>query len=176
MSRPQRSSAHRLFVRGALKSVGGLHRGLYRLSGGRVGARVWGLSILLLTTTGRKTGKARTTPLCFLPDGDDLVVIASNGGMDWFPSWWLNLEQSPHATVQIGREHRQVTARKASPDEQARLWTQVTTRAPGYLKYQQRTRRKIPVVILHSDFGDRSAKGRDQMLTTSPRESSARGT
>jgi len=136
-----------LFRKG-LKTTSALHSALYRWSGGRVGGSIWGLSILLLTTTGRKTGTSRTTPLCFLPDGEDLVVVASNGGMDWFPSWWLNLSQQPLATVQIGRSRRAVVAREASSEERARLWTELTAIAPGYLKYQQRTRREIPLGIL----------------------------
>jgi F420H(2)-dependent quinone reductase len=136
--------------RRSLKLVGGAHKLLYRASGGRVGGSVWGLSILLLTTRGRKTGKLRTTPLCFLRDGDDLVVVASNGGMDWFPSWWLNLLRDPLATVQVGRRRRAIRAREATPEERARLWAQLTSIAPGYLKYQERTARVIPLAILRS--------------------------
>jgi deazaflavin-dependent oxidoreductase (nitroreductase family) len=123
---------------------------LYRLSGGRAANRVWHLSILLLTTTGRKSGTPRTTPLCYFTDGDDLVVVASNGGMDWFPDWWLNLQSQPRATVEIGRSRRTVVARQASPDERERLWATLTALAPGYLEYQKRTRREIPLGILHS--------------------------
>jgi deazaflavin-dependent oxidoreductase (nitroreductase family) len=142
------NSLREFLVRKGLKTVGGVHKVLYRASAGRVGGRIWGLSILLLTTTGRKTGKARTTPLCFFPDGEDLVVVASNGGMDWFPSWWLNLSHEPRATVQVGRRQRTVRAREATPEERARLWAEVTSIAPGYLKYQQRTQREIPLGIL----------------------------
>jgi deazaflavin-dependent oxidoreductase (nitroreductase family) len=136
-----------LFRRG-LKVVGGVHALLYRASGGRVGARIWGLSILLLTTRGRKTGRPRTTPLCFLRDGEDLVVVASNGGMDWFPSWWLNLLREPHATIQVGRARRAIRGREATPEERVRLWAQLTSVAPGYLRYQERTSRTIPLGIL----------------------------
>jgi F420H(2)-dependent quinone reductase len=136
-----------LFRRG-LQTAGALHRGAYRATGGRVGGKVWGLSILLLTTTGRRTGKQRTTPLCFLPDGADLVVVASNGGMDWFPAWWLNLVAEPRASVQVGRERRAVVARAAAPDERARLWAEITAIAPGYLGYERRTTRQIPLGIL----------------------------
>ena len=138
----------RFVVRKGLKAVGGVHKALYRASGGRVGARVAGLPILLLTTTGSKTGKLRTAPLCFFPDGDDLVVVASNGGMDWFPSWWLNLLREPRATVQVGRTRRAVMARPATPQERARLWPHVTAITPVYLKYERRTRRSIPLGIL----------------------------
>lgn len=143
-----RERVQKSLFRTMLKTLGGLHKLLYRTSGGRLGGRIWGLSILLLTTTGRKTGKSRTTPLCFLPAGDDLVVVASNGGMDWFPSWWLNLLHEPRATVQVGRTRRAVRAREATPEERARLWKELTAIAPGYLKYQQRTQREIPLGIL----------------------------
>jgi deazaflavin-dependent oxidoreductase (nitroreductase family) len=136
-----------LFPRG-LKAISAVHRALYRASGGRVGGRIWGLSILLLTTTGRKSGRPRTTPLCFLPDGESLVVVASNGGMDWFPAWSLNLLDQPRATVEIGRERLDVVAHRAAPAERARLWAEITAIAPGYLKYEQRTSREIPLVVL----------------------------
>ena len=132
----------------AAKTLGAVHRVLYRASGGRIGATIWSLPIVLLTTTGRTTGKARTTPLCALPHGDGFVVIASFGGSDTPPSWWLNLEHSPRATVQIGREHRLVSARTTAGDEREQLWAEVVERAPGYLNYAQRTTREIPVVVL----------------------------
>jgi deazaflavin-dependent oxidoreductase (nitroreductase family) len=135
-------------VRGATRYLGALHRLLYRASGGRIGGRVWDLPIVLLTTTGRHTGKPRTVPLCSFRDGDDVVVIASYGGLDQPPAWWLNLEASPHAELLEGRTHRAVVARNAAPDERARLWAELTARAPGYLEYERRTNREIPVVIL----------------------------
>jgi deazaflavin-dependent oxidoreductase (nitroreductase family) len=128
-----------------------LHRTLYGLSGGRVGGKVWNLSILLLTTTGRKSGATRTTPLCYFPDGEDLVVVASNGGMDWYPDWWLNLLSDPRATVEIGRTRRRVVARAASPEERTRLWAALTAVAPGYLEYERRTSREIPLGLLRPD-------------------------
>jgi deazaflavin-dependent oxidoreductase (nitroreductase family) len=142
------SAGRRLLVRSATKYLGALHRFLYRLSGGRIGGRIWGLRIVLLTTTGRKSGKPRTVPLCSLRDGEDTVVIASYGGLDQPPAWWLNLEANPRAELLSGRERRTVTARNAAPDERARLWAEVTSRAPGYLEYERRTEREIPVVIL----------------------------
>jgi deazaflavin-dependent oxidoreductase (nitroreductase family) len=138
----------RLVVPVTAKSLGAVHRVLYRASGGRIGARIWSLPVILLTTTGRTTGKQRTTPLCALPVDDGFVVIASFGGMDHPPAWWLNLEHNPEATVQIGRERQRVTARTTAGDERARLWGQVVERAPGYLAYARRTTRVIPVVVL----------------------------
>jgi deazaflavin-dependent oxidoreductase (nitroreductase family) len=118
------------------------------VSGGRIGGRLWDLPVVLLTTTGRKSGKQRTVPLCSLRDGDDVIVIASYGGLDQPPAWWLNLEANPNAELLNGRTRRAVTARNAAPEERARLWAEVTSRAPGYLEYEQRTTREIPVVIL----------------------------
>jgi deazaflavin-dependent oxidoreductase (nitroreductase family) len=144
------TAARRLLVRGSTRYLGALHRVLYRASGGRIGGRLWDLPVVLLTTTGRKSGKKRTVPLCSLRDGDDVVVIASYGGLDQAPAWWLNLEASPQAELLAGRERRSVTARNATEDERARLWAEVTSRAPGYLEYERRTDREIPVVILQS--------------------------
>jgi deazaflavin-dependent oxidoreductase (nitroreductase family) len=125
-----------------------VHRLLYRLSGGRIGGRLWDLPVVLLTTRGRRSGKPRTVPLCSLPDGENVVVIASYGGLDRPPAWWLNLEADPQAELLAGRERRAVVARTAGPEERARLWAEVTARAPGYLEYERRTAREIPVVIL----------------------------
>jgi deazaflavin-dependent oxidoreductase (nitroreductase family) len=143
------TAGRRLLVRGATRYLGALHRGLYRLSGGRIGGRMWDTQVVLLTTTGRQTGKKRTVPLCSFRHGDDLVVIASYGGLEQPPAWWLNLQANPHAELVAGRERRTVTARDAASEERAVLWAEVTARAPGYLEYQRRTTREIPVVILH---------------------------
>jgi deazaflavin-dependent oxidoreductase (nitroreductase family) len=138
----------RLLVRSATHYGGALHRALYRLSGGRVGGRIWGLRVVLLTTTGRRSGRQRTVPLLSFRTGTDVVVIASYGGLDRPPAWWLNLQTHPDAELQEGRSRRMVTARTASGVERARLWVDVTAEAPGYLDYQQRTTREIPVVVL----------------------------
>ena len=103
---------------------------------------------MLLTTTGRVSGRQRTVPLCSLPAGESFVVIASYGGLDRSPSWWLNLQRDPRATVQLGKLTRQVVARETTGDERARLWAEVTRIAPGYLGYERRTARRIPVVLL----------------------------
>jgi deazaflavin-dependent oxidoreductase (nitroreductase family) len=116
------TAARRLLVRTATKYLGALHRLLYRASGGRIGGRLWDLPVVLLTTTGRQSGKQRTVPLCSLRDGDDVVVIASYGGLDRPPAWWLNLEANPQAELLNGRERRTVTARNAGPEERSRLW------------------------------------------------------
>jgi deazaflavin-dependent oxidoreductase (nitroreductase family) len=138
----------RALIPAVTRSLGAVHRVLYRASGGRIGATIWNLPIVLLTTTGRTTGKLRTTPLCALRTGEDFVVIASFGGLDRPPAWWLNLERNPIATLQIGHERVLVDARTTSGEERARLWSQVVARAPGYLNYERRTTRVIPVVVL----------------------------
>jgi deazaflavin-dependent oxidoreductase (nitroreductase family) len=142
------TATRRLLVRSATRYLGALHRRLYRLSGSRIGGRIWDLPVVLLTTTGRQSGKKRTVPLCSFRRGDDVVVIASYGGLDQQPGWWLNLQANPQAEIVAGRERRTVTARNAAPDERTLLWSEVTARAPGYLEYERRTTREIPVVIL----------------------------
>jgi deazaflavin-dependent oxidoreductase (nitroreductase family) len=132
-----------------IKLMSGIHRGLYRLTGGAIGGKMMGAPVLLLTTIGRKSGQRRTTPLMYLREGDDLLVIASNAGQDDHPLWWLNLQQNPQAEVVVGREKKTVTARQATPQEHARLWAKITSMYKGYAKYQEMTTRPIPVVILH---------------------------
>jgi deazaflavin-dependent oxidoreductase (nitroreductase family) len=148
-----------LLVRLATRHLGALHRVLYSASGGRIVSRIWGLDIVLLTTTGRRSGRARTVPLCSLRDGDSFVVIASYGGLARSPSWWLNLQHEPRATVQLGRVSHEVGAREAQADERERLWTKLIDRAPGYLGYQRRTTRVIPIVLLEPT-SDRSPRRR----------------
>jgi deazaflavin-dependent oxidoreductase (nitroreductase family) len=109
------------------------------------------MPVLLLTTTGRRSGKPRTTPLTFFRDGADLVVIASNGGADRPPDWSLNLQQNPHAVVKIGANELTVQARTASPEERERLWVGITATYSGYARYQKKTVRQIPVLMLRPD-------------------------
>ena len=130
------------------KRTGRVHAWLYRVTGGRVGHRAGGLSNLLLTTTGRKSGTSRTVPLTYMADGERWVLVASNGGADRDPAWWLNLERDPRATVQVGSQTVSVTARRADPAERARLWPQLKAMNPFYAAYEQITAREIPVVIL----------------------------
>ena len=96
---------------------------LYERTGGRVGGRHGGAPVLLLRTTGRKTGKRRTTPLLYLADEAKLVIVASNGGSPTHPTWFLNLGANPDVEVQIGRELRPVRARVTEGEERAALWT-----------------------------------------------------
>jgi deazaflavin-dependent oxidoreductase (nitroreductase family) len=134
--------------RAALRAFMASHTAVYRLTGGRVGGKMGSLRILLLTTTGRKTGQPRTVPLVFFEDGERLVVIASKGGDPRDPLWWENLKHNSAAHVQIGPEQRPTRARLASPEERARLWPRVKRENPAYADYEKRTTREIPVVIL----------------------------
>jgi deazaflavin-dependent oxidoreductase (nitroreductase family) len=111
------------------------------------------MPVLLLTTTGRRSGKARTTPLTFFRDGADLVVIASNGGADRPPDWSLNLQQNPRAVVEVATDKLTVQARPASAEERERLWIGITATYSGYARYQNKTSRQIPVLILTPDRG-----------------------
>ena len=125
-----------------------IHRGVYRNTGGRVGARMMGLDMVLLTTTGRKSGQPRTLPLACLRDGEDWIVVASNGGQDFHPAWWLNLQANPRAQAQLGRETRSIVAHEATDADRARLWPLLKQQNPAYPKYEKKTDRLIPVVVL----------------------------
>lgn len=143
------STAFRERARRALiYTLGRVHRTVVRASGGRVLGRVAGMPVLLLTTTGRRTGKQRTVPLTYLRDGGDLAVVGSFGGSDRAPAWWLNLEHDSRATVRLGGVTVAVSARTADAEERARLWPTVIGTYPGYARYQARTRRQIPIVLL----------------------------
>ncbi len=129
----------------------GTHVFWYRLTGGRIGGRFGRLNMLLLTTTGRKSGRPWTTPLTYLADGDEMVLVASNGGSPGHPAWYLNLRSNPQVTVErLGRKMA-VTARTATPEEKARLWPMVVAMYSGYAGYQRRTTRQIPLVILRPE-------------------------
>ena len=121
---------------------------LYRLSEGRISGTFKGVPVLLLTTTGRKTGKKRTKPLLYLIDNDQVVLVASHAGAPTHPIWWRNLQHNPHAEVQIRRTLLQVEAREATPEERERLWPKLVALYPDYQNYQERTTRTIPIVLL----------------------------
>jgi deazaflavin-dependent oxidoreductase (nitroreductase family) len=129
----------------------GLHTRIYRASHGRIGSHLGPVENVLLTTTGRRTGRMRTTPLGCLPDGDRLVLVASNGGATHHPDWYLNLCADPHVTVQRGAQVRPMLARTATPQERDVLWPRVVQRYAGYARYQAHAPREIPLVICEEE-------------------------
>ena len=128
--------------------LGGMHTRVYRLTGGKVGGRIGKAPVLLLTSTGRKSGQPRTNPLLYAQAEEGHVVIASKGGAPQHPLWYLNLQANPRAEVTVGRETRQVRARDTQGEERERLWRALADLYPGYDKYAQKTSRQIPVVVL----------------------------
>ncbi len=126
----------------------GLNVQLYRRTGGRLGGKVKGAPVLLLDHIGRKTGQARTAPVLYLQDGEDLVIVASRSGSDATPAWYLNLMANPSTEVQVGSVRRSVLAREANGEERERLWPRLVDIFPDFDIYQRRTERQIPVVIL----------------------------
>ena len=130
------------------KHLSTLHTLFYRATRGVICRRLVNNDMLLLTTAGRRTDKPHTVPLLYLRDGDNLAVVASWGGRDNHPEWYLNLVAEPRARVQVRGWRSEVTARTASPEERDRLWPQVVAAYNGYAVYQDRTNREIPIAIL----------------------------
>ncbi|HEV7861510.1 MAG TPA: nitroreductase family deazaflavin-dependent oxidoreductase [Acidimicrobiia bacterium] len=131
----------------------GLHRELYRRTGGKLGGKAGKMQMMLLTTTGRSSGQPRTTPLNCISDGDRFLAVASYGGDDRDPQWFKNLQAKPDATIQVGADTIPVRASVASPEERTELWPKVVAAYKGYDSYQRRTERSIPVVILTRQAG-----------------------
>jgi F420H(2)-dependent quinone reductase len=134
-----------------LRRAAGVHIALYRVSGGRIGHTIPGVGgrMLLLDHVGAKSGMKRTAPLLYIPDGGDIVVVASKGGYPKHPAWFHNLMANPDTTAQIGTERRSVHARVARPEERERLWPEAVRAYHGYADYQARSKgREIPLVIL----------------------------
>jgi deazaflavin-dependent oxidoreductase (nitroreductase family) len=128
----------------------GAHTLLYRWTGGRLGHSIPGVGgkMLLLDHVGAKSGAKRTSPLLYVEDGEDLVVIASKGGFPQHPAWYHNLKANPDTTVQVGSERRPVHARVATAEERDRLWAKAVEAYHGYEDYRARTDREIPLVVL----------------------------
>ena len=135
---------------GFLKAMNGVHKGLLRLSGGRLGWTAADMPVLELTTIGRRSGQPRSVMLTSPhSDGDRIVIVASKGGEDTHPAWLLNLRENPQVTVSMkGAPGVAMIARVASPEERERLWLVVTDKQARYAGYQERTDRKIPLVLL----------------------------
>lgn len=120
---------------------------LIRLTNGRI-ARLWRRQVLLLTTRGRRSGKERTVPLQFFPDGDVMIVVAANSGLPSPPGWYFNLTADPLARVEVGGRTLRVRAEELSDEEAAAFWERVLQIAPDYAKYPKRTNRRIPLIRL----------------------------
>ena len=131
-----------------LTLLGEDHVRAYRETGGETGYLWNGVPTLLLTVTGRRTGRKLTSALIFGRDGDDYLVVASMGGAPTHPSWFLNLQANPAASIQVRADELAVVARAASAAEKPRLWKIMTDQWPNYDVYQSRTDRDIPVVVL----------------------------
>ncbi len=127
---------------------GAEHVRVYRETGGARGYRWRGAKVLLLTTTGRKSGKPRTTPLIHAVDGDRWVVVASKAGAPEHPDWYLNLRADPEVTIEVEADEIAAVATTAEGDERARLWAAMLEQWPAYDEYQSKTDREIPVVVL----------------------------
>ena len=126
------------------------HAGVYRATGGRLFGRMGKSPILLLNTVGRKSGKKRATPLLYVVDGGDFVIIASKGGTPSHPAWYLNLKANPDATVEVADRELQVSAEEVDGEEKVRLWRKMAEMYPTYDDYQKKTKREIPLLVLHT--------------------------
>ncbi|NKS65146.1 nitroreductase family deazaflavin-dependent oxidoreductase [Rhodococcus hoagii] len=127
---------------------------LYRATGGVLGGKwrvgsafPWGIPVCLLTTTGRKSGQPRVSPLLFLEDGDRVILVASQGGLPKNPMWYLNIRANPEVTIQIKSRIRTMRARVATDEERAELWPRLVDMYADFDNYQSWTDRQIPVVI-----------------------------
>ena len=131
-----------------LRLVGG-HTAVYQRTNGRIGHRHPGLPpMLLLDHVGARSGAKYTSPLVYVRDGTDYVIVASKGGYPKHPGWYHNLVAHPDTTIQVGSQHLDVRARVASPAERARLWPMAVKTYRGYTGYQERAGREIPLVVL----------------------------
>lgn len=131
-----------------LRWTGKLNVPLYRASGGRLGGRIGKAPVLLLTTTGRKSGQQRTAPVVYLADGERMIVIGSNAGNARVPAWALNLKAKPEAEVEVGRRRIPVRARIAEGEERVDLWRKSNEQYAGFDDYEARTDRDIAVFVL----------------------------
>ena len=137
----------------ALKLGSGAHAGVYRATGGKLFGRVGKSPILLLNTVGRKSGRKRTSPLLYVMDGEDFVIIASKGGAPNHPAWYLNLKANPDATIEVGDREVRVRAEEVDSQEKDRLWQKMVEMYPPYDDYQTRTKREIPLLVLRPAEG-----------------------
>lgn len=136
--------------RPVMRVMWALHKGLFAVSGGRIGVQAPSgdkLGMLFLLSTGRTTGAVRRNGLYYVEDGPNLGVVASNLGADSDPAWWKNLQVTPEATVDLDGEQRLIRARPANPDERERIWATFVRGSSQYAEYERLTSRAIPVVV-----------------------------
>jgi F420H(2)-dependent quinone reductase len=131
-----------------MKVANGLHAALYRASGGRFANKTANLPVLLLTTYGRKTGTPHTNPVVYLKDGQDYLVSATVGGMDWHPGWYLNLAKRLEARIQVGDRSFHVRVTITEAEERSRLYEKFKAAADNFVKYEKNTSRVLPVIRL----------------------------
>ena len=125
-----------------------IHRGIYQITGGRIGSTLLGIPILLLYTRGRKTGKPRTNALIYVTDGVTYAVAASHAGEPRNPAWYHNLRANPNVSIQVKSHRFAVVARDAEDEERERIWAKLVEADPAFSEYERRTSRAIPVVVL----------------------------
>ena len=138
-----------------IRLIGRLHAWLWKLTGGKLGNTFGRGPFLMLTTRGRITGRERTTPVLYLQYGADLIIVASFGGNDMHPAWFLNLERCPEAEGILNGKRRRLFAYRVSPEEKELIWPRLVKIYPNFAIYQQRTRREIPLLRL-SDRAERA--------------------
>lgn len=137
-----------------IKTMSRINTRIFRITGGRLGKK-WRVGagfrnpvpVCLVTTIGRKSGQPRTVPLCYLQDGNDIVLVASQGGLPTNPQWYYNIKANPDVQVEIGKQAVAYKARVARPEERGQLWPKLVGMYADYDSYQSWTEREIPVVI-----------------------------
>ena len=153
--KPKPEGLDKPYVGKIIKSMSKVNVAIYRWTGGLLGSKwrvgsafPWGIPVLLLTTVGRKSGRPRTAALVFIEDGDNVIVVGSQGGLPKDPLWYKNLVATPECEVQIKRRKMKRKAHTASPEERAVLWPKLVAHYPDFASYATWTDRIIPVVIL----------------------------
>jgi deazaflavin-dependent oxidoreductase (nitroreductase family) len=153
--KPKPEGLDKPYVGKIIKTMSKVNVAVYRWTGGFLGSKwrvgsafPWGIPVLLLTTTGRKSGQPRTAPLIFIEDGENVIIVASQGGLPKDPLWYKNLQATPECEVQIKRRKRKMLARTTSSEERDRLWPKLVAHYPDFASYATWTDRVIPVVIL----------------------------
>jgi len=153
--KPKPEGLDKPYVGKIIKTMSKVNVAIYRWTGGLLGSKwrvgsafPWGIPVLLLTTTGRKSGLPRTLPLLFIEEGDTIIVVASKGGLPGDPLWYKNLVANPECEIQIKRSKKKMKAHTATPEKRAALWPKLVAHYPDFASYATWTERIIPVVIL----------------------------